>query len=161
MHVLDELTRIAERNDGIFKFHRHAAGLCTASFKASGIPFRKVGYDYPKGCLRELLKTLEPVRAALVVAEGIREVDNDEMLSRATPRQMEQIRKLLDQLRELRREILHPTPIDVLEPTLASPRSSLNPQFTQGEPATSEDGTRRNDNMRPCNLSGPRMKVFA
>ena len=49
-----------------------------------------------------------------------------ELVQRMTPGQRLRLRKLLDEYAALKFAVLYPTPIDVAEPCLASPRSSLN-----------------------------------
>lgn len=49
-----------------------------------------------------------------------------ELVQRMTPGQRLRLRKLLDEYAALKLAVLYPTPIDVVEPCLASPRSALN-----------------------------------
>jgi hypothetical protein len=51
-----------------------------------------------------------------------------DLVHRMTPGQRLRVRKLLDEFAALKREVLYPTPIEVAEPCLASPRSALNPE---------------------------------
>ena len=57
---------------------------------------------------------------------------NTALLERMSPKQKQRYAKLLTDLRALRHEVMNPTPLDVLEPFLASPRSSLNPDYFIG-----------------------------
>jgi hypothetical protein len=49
-----------------------------------------------------------------------------DLVQRMTPGQRLRLRKLLDEYAALKLAVLYPTTIDVAEPCLASPRSSLN-----------------------------------
>jgi hypothetical protein len=49
------------------------------------------------------------------------------LLHRMTPGQKLRMSRIYAEYVELKREVLNPTPIEVIEPRLASPRSSLNP----------------------------------
>lgn len=51
-----------------------------------------------------------------------------DLLPRMTPGQRLRARKLLDEYAALKREVLNPTPVELVEPCLASPRSSLSPE---------------------------------
>ena len=46
---------------------------------------------------------------------------------RITPGQRLHAKKLIKEMADLKREILHPTPVEVIEPCLAPPRSALHP----------------------------------
>jgi len=49
------------------------------------------------------------------------------LLERMSPAQKRRAAVICAEFAELKREVLNPTPIEVSEPRLASPRSSLNP----------------------------------
>ena len=51
-----------------------------------------------------------------------------DLVHRMTPGQRLRARKLLYEYAALKREVLSPTPLEVVEPCLASPRSSLSPE---------------------------------
>ena len=55
-----------------------------------------------------------------------------ELVQRMTPGQRLRMRKLLDEYAALKQSVLYPTPIEVAEPCLASPRSGLNPERLAG-----------------------------
>lgn len=52
---------------------------------------------------------------------------NAMLFERMTPLQKKRFAKLLADFKALKREVLNPTPLDVIEPHLASPRSTLDP----------------------------------
>lgn len=62
-----------------------------------------------------------------------------DIIERATPTQRANVLRLARQWHALRSEILQPTPLDIVEPLLQSPRSSLNPEHLDSEPA-GDDG---------------------
>lgn len=49
------------------------------------------------------------------------------LIERMTPGQKVRMSRIYAEYVALKREVLNPTPIEVIEPRLASPRSSLNP----------------------------------
>ena len=49
------------------------------------------------------------------------------LLKRMTPGQKLRVRQLYEEFAAIKRDVLNPMPIEVIEPHLASPRSSLNP----------------------------------
>lgn len=102
-------------------------GNCSADWKIPGNRLERVSAYRPvdgvNTVLRGLLERLGRYRSVPTHAS---------LLERMTPAQKVRLTKLLAELKELKREVLNPTPIHVLEPHLASPRSSLNPEHFNG-----------------------------
>ena len=63
-----------------------------------------------------------------MIQEARHSIQLIDLLPRMTSGQRMRARKLLDEYAALKREVLNPTPVEVIEPCLASPRSSLSPE---------------------------------
>ena len=97
-------------------------GIPSAAWKLPGNRAERVSAfqdgDGIQAVLHELLERLG----------RFREVPTTRMLlHRMTPGQKLRMSRIYAEYVALKREVLHPTPIEVIEPRLASPRSSLNP----------------------------------
>lgn len=97
-------------------------GVASVAFKMPGNRTERVEAYRPTEHVNSVLQTL------LERLGRFRDVPTSVVLrERMTPAQKSRLSKLLADLKALKREVLNPTPIDVVEPRLASPRSSLDP----------------------------------
>ena len=76
---------------------------------------------------------LETIAARMLARFGIETYPQAEFirLIKQRPAKLARLHALLAEIRELKRDVF--APIEELEPVLASPRSSLNPQFMEVE----------------------------
>lgn len=129
---LNELQRLSATLDAKVTIVMEG-GVTSVKFKAPGQRAEVVTDDarvtgYPASTPETLIDAL----LTRLGWAGVPLRTNDEFmrLVRKRPAKLALLQSLLDQIRELKREVL--TPIEEIEPRLASPRSSLNPQFMEG-----------------------------
>lgn len=114
--------------------------FCRASFKQYGereivvADLHTNSADDVDCVLRELVRRVE--RQTDLLAD--KEDERFEFVKNLTPDQRIRLGAILAQLRAFKAEVLSGVSPAALEPYLDSPRSSLNPQFLQGEPSPKE-----------------------
>lgn len=96
-------------------------GVPSATFRPRGRALDKV-CDYAVGPVDDILRVLYK----RLTFEDL--PDNDLFIRKMNPAQVARWRAILADLRALKNEVLNPIPVEVLEPALQSPRSSLHPQ---------------------------------
>lgn len=118
---LEELERLSRRQSAKLTIVIDC-GIPSVSWKVPGNRMERVASfrneEDANTCLHALLERLgiDRVRPTSALLQ-----------ERMTHGQRLRARKLVEEMNALKREILHPTPIEVVEPCLASPRSSLHP----------------------------------
>ena len=123
---LDELRRLTTVMDAKLTLTIED-GCSRVCFKAAGRSAEVVKDSSLHLTLDELLKRLDYSGAP------VQQPTNAEFMRRLKqrPAKLARLHALLTEIRELKRDVL--MPIEELEPVLASPRSSLNPQFMEVE----------------------------
>jgi hypothetical protein len=80
-------------------------------------------------CIATPIRDLENIAGAMLERLDVcRDISYDHLIARMTAGQKLRLRTLIAEVRAFQREVLSPTPIEEIEPVLASPRSSLDPK---------------------------------
>jgi hypothetical protein len=160
--MLEEIENLTRNHCAKFTLVIHD-GVSSASWKVPGNR-------------TETVAAYRPTESVMSVLQGLmerlgrfRNVPNNAVLwERMTPGQRVRFKQLLSELKDLKREVLNPTPIDVIEPCLASPRSALNPDHFSTFAMESEvrdrglaaDANRGSYQASERNAYGPRARRY-
>lgn len=139
-YVLDELMRLVSERAAIFKL-TVTSNYCKASFKRPGA-HAEIAVDSSPNALHDVLRDL---LRRLGVYHDLPTIEN--LIEKMTPPQRARMERLVAEHQQLKREIVdehervaRASRVENVEPVLASPRSSLNPQLFD---ATFEVGDER------------------
>lgn len=130
--LVNSICKLARRADATFLLRVSGTGTCTVSFKVRGRKAFKICdplADDIDPALRALLKRIEFGTNLVIDRDPQRD-----FVENLTSQQRLRLGAILKTLRDFKAEVISGAGPADSEPALASPRSSLNPKFLDGEP---------------------------